>query len=242
MINSVTSIEQIQDFPSDIFGGKILSLAYAYGFDYDFCRFYRSGGLLIGKYYSDFIAAGECDDFEELGWFLTLNGFSSVLLSPENAEGIKPFVKGEYSEDYVYEYRGPAGGGDVIVNPPLDEVYKILKDGFPDLPYGEWYPDMSHRIRHGVSECYILDGATCAKMFDIKGTAFISLVASSREMRGKGSAFRLLQTVCGNILKDREHILLICRKELQPFYEKVGFTKRGNAVTIKHSMQNAAES
>ncbi len=233
MIKAVDSIEQIKSFPSDIFGGKILSLAYAYGFDYDFCRFYRSHKLLIGRYYSDFIIAGECEDSEELGGFLSLNGFSSVLLPPQIAEGIKPYVKGEFSADYICEYQGERGNDPVTVNPSLDEVYCILKDGFPDLPYEEWYTDMSHLVRHGISECYTLDGAACVKMFDIGGTAYISLVASSLEMRGKGSVFRLLRTVCGNFLAHREHILLICAEELLPFYEKVGFTKKGIAVTIR---------
>lgn len=236
MINQIFSKENIVTFPLDVFSGKIISLAEAYGFDYDFCKFYMQDNLLISKYYSDVIIAGECSDFEELGSFLSMNGFSSILTSPEMAEGLKPYVQGNYITDNIYEYHGICGNDNVIVNPPLDDVFEVLNDGFHNLNHDAWYLDMSHRIRHGVSECYLLDGATCSKMFDINGTAFISLVASSQAARGKGSAKRLLQTVCGNFLSNREHILLICRDELLAFYEKVGFTKAGNTVTIKNTM------
>ena len=72
---------------------------------------------------------------------------------------------------------------DVEMNPSLDDVYKILSEGFPNiLDYPLWLTDTSHRCRHGVSHIMTYKNATTATiMFDIDDNVLVGEVATSAE-------------------------------------------------------------
>ena len=212
----------------DICALKIQGLVRAYGTNYGFCRAYAGQGLVICKFYGDVIVAliGVPDEeqFDELAVFLAATGFSSVSCDGFCAKKLCKRLSLQEEKHFVMKYGGKA---DIMAvpdeNPPLDRVFYVLESSF-SLDYRDWYADMSHRIRHGVSKAYLLENsAAAAVMCEGFGMSYLSFVCTKPEARGKGLAAALLGYLGGEARKKGLSLTLICTEELLPFYRKVGF-------------------
>lgn len=235
MIKAVTDKSELAFLKcTDIYSGKILSLLSAYSVDYDFCRFYCQAENVMARLGNEYIlSASDSDtDYKELAFFLTMNGFSSVLTDEKTGKALEKELDAEYTYNYLVEFRGEQEECERNAAPKLTEVFDILKTGF-DIDYESWYLDMSHSVRHGVTKVFMLDGAsTCTMQFNIYKTAFISQVATLPEMRGKRLAERLLRSVCGELRENGSRVYLACREALLPFYKKVEFEQTGRVCVI----------
>lgn len=245
MITQIDSktLHRLLNEARDIFSLKIASLANAYE-GYDFCSFYAAKDILIGKYYEELIIrakGGISDDAaEELSLFLKVCGFKSALCSLETGKRLEGLGWSRTEESELFRFSSylvpeneeTPDFSELKENPPLDGVFPIIKDGFPDIRYEDWYTDMNHRIRHGCSKVYTYGGATAAVMADINGGVFISLVAAKKESRGKGEAKKLLRALGLHNEKQGREISVLCRQELSLFYKKAGFYEAGKALTI----------
>ncbi len=242
MIERTDDIERIYSSLSgrpDIFSGKIKALAESYGTGYDFLSFFvQDKGAVIGKYYGSSVISGNIPDEEraaELRSFLPTLG-KGVLMSRENAE--KLGVWDTARKGYIMKFTdsAPRSGDltreDVSTWLSYREIYDILKDGF-DMSFDEWYVDINHNVRHGISTVYSVGNAsTAAVMFTIDGISFVSAVATRPEMRGKGIGTKLIRYIGKKEKEARNECLLICKEELLPFYKAAGFTPSGFSAEI----------
>ncbi|MCM1054133.1 MAG: hypothetical protein NC394_01315 [Bacteroides sp.] len=239
----IKTAQRLLSDANDIFSVKIAANLKAYK-DYDFFSVYGGKGVLIGRYYNDLVIRTKGviseDTMEELSLFLKVCGFSSALCGAETGKRLEALGWSDTEEGLIYKFSShliPENAElpemeEIEKNPQLDAVFPIIRDGFPDIKYDDWYTDINHKIRHGVSNVYVYEGASATAIADINGTVFISLVAAKSEARGKGGAKKLLGRL-GLYFEslDRETVVL-CREELSPFYRKVGFYECGKAVTV----------
>lgn len=224
-----------------VYTEKIRSLADAYGFGYDFCRFWaQDGGAVIGSYYGEATVAA-CGRIgkarsAELAAFIGCGQFVRALMP--------------YS---LYEKTGGVPGAEKLLlmkagngikktddidkvltgtEVSIGEIYEIAKSGF-DIDFNKWYTDTSHMLRHGSARLYALDGASCAvRMFASGGISYLSYICTVPGERGKGLAGRLIAHICAQEAGSGNEVFLFCAEELEGFYRKCGFEPAGEAVQI----------
>ncbi len=204
----------LKNITPDVFRGKIKSLARAYGFSYDFLKFFAGESAVVGIYYGSAVICGDVTE-EEIGLCLTLG--AGEILMPDNDIDF-----GEISKErlYLMEYSGTAEMSPALsADTPYNEVYEILREGF-DINFEDWYTDTCHNVRHGISELFTLENKAAAqKMFTEDGITLISLVAVKKAARGTGLGGQLIRAVSGQ-LAENSRVFVICERALVPFYEK----------------------
>ena len=235
--------ERLLKDADDVFALKIMSNLQAYD-GYDFHCLYAGQGVLIGRYYNDLVIRTKGvipeETAEELSLFLRVCGFKSALCGMETGTRLVNMGWGRAEENVLLKFAGaliPEGDqivpvGDIALNPPLDEVFPVIKDGFPDVEYDGWYTDMSHRIRHGIAKVYLYNGATVTAAADMNGAVYLTLLASAKAARGTGAAKNMLRSLGTQFEKQGKEPCILCREELVPFYNKAGFYAAGKAMTI----------
>ena len=213
---------------------------------YDFCSFYAGRDVFIGRYYDDLVIRDKGglsdEEMEELSLFLKLCGFKQAICSLETGKRLELMgwdncfesIQFKFSTNLIPEAEEYPDFSELEENPPLDCVFEILKEGFPDLDYESWYTDINHKIRHNVSKVYVYKGATATIMSDMNDSIFIALLASKKEARGTGAAKNLLRGLGAHFEKQGKETSILCREELIPFYKKAGFYECGKTVTIKN--------
>lgn len=231
--------ERLLEGAKDVFALKIASNLQAYD-GYDFHEVYGGQGLLIGRYYNDLVirTEGTISDeaAEELALFLRVCGFKSALCGMELGKQLVGAGWDKAEENVVLKFAGALDEvvpfEDIVVNPALDQVFPIIKDGFPDVDHDGWYVDMSHKIRHGVACVYLYNGATVTAAADMNGAVYLTLLALSKAVRGTGAAKNLLRSLGMQLKKAGKEVCILCREELVPFYNKAGFCVTGKALTV----------
>lgn len=230
MIKQILSLGELErafgGIKPDILSGKIKALGRAYGFSYSFLKFFgqTDGRSVISVYYGSAVICGEAD--EEAAIFCKQAGVSEILM-PE-AVYTRHFSEFSAEQLYIMEYKGGIFEPEKLsADTSYEKIFEILRDGF-DISFEDWYPDMCHNVRHGISEVFTLeDKATATKMFSEDGLSLISLVAVKKEHKGKGLGARIVRSASERLaLKDR--VFVICKGELVPFYSKNGYKICGN--------------
>lgn len=237
MIEKITDLNRLYCSLSgkpDIFSGKIKALAESYGTGYDFLTFYGGDkGIVAAKYYNSAVISGNTEDSEaldELKSFLPVLG-KGTLMSYELSEGLG--IPADCKKSCIMKFTDKVPRENDLnrdnVNNGLTyrEIYEILKEGF-DMSFDEWYVDINHNVRHGISRIFTVGNFTTATlMFSVDGISFISAVATRPDMRGKGWAGRLVRYIALNEAKYRNEAYLICEEKLKGLYENAGFTLSG---------------
>jgi GNAT superfamily N-acetyltransferase len=225
----------------DIYTEKVRSLADAYGCGYDFCNFYKqTGGTVVADYYGSAVAA-KCgirpgDRLAELMEFLMCGKFRKVLMPSDVFEAAR--IDANHEEKTLMTYTGGIKNTDdiakLVISPEssLVEISEIVTDGF-DIDINKWYTDISHNLRHGISQAYVLEDSACAvKMFSSSGITYLSYISTRKEQRGKGYASRLVGAICSDEAAKGNTVQLFCGDQLVKFYESVGFVTLGKAVEL----------
>lgn len=208
------------------YGYKIRSLLDAYGTSYDFCKLYTNGaGGTILTYNSTLIADGIFDENE-------LSGFIQMLcpVTVEVPENIHLSLDGDYIKTERTLFKAPKGMTcdeklDVKCNAFTSDCFPIISEAFGITEFDEWYVDISHKIRHGVSDIYLYKTTTVTKAFDINGFVFLSHIATANSDRGQGNASKLIKWLCENYEKECKEIYLYSKTERYTFYLSLGFEK-----------------
>lgn len=227
MIRQVFSADNV--LPGhNIIGGKIASAVAAYGTGHDFCRLYRfDGGGYILAYNGTMLADGDFDP-EELSIFAkTLN--PDVI---ELSSNIALHMGGDFKRigRTLFELipkENDISGSCVKQNALLDKCFDIISAGFGLTDFEPWYVDISHRIRHGVSDIFLYESTTVTKLFDHDSMVFLSDIATAPEARGKGTARQMLYYLCGKLSQGGKRVFLYARDEWRGFYEEAGFIPVG---------------
>ena len=223
MIKQVFSADKLQ-LGHNIIGGKITSAVAAYGTGYDFCRLYYadSGGYILA--YNGSMLCDGVFDADELSVFAGTLNADNIELSSD----IALHIGDEYKKvgRTLFELtpkENDIDRGCVKQNTLLHECFEIISAGFGITDFDPWYVDISHRIRHGVSDIYIYKSTTVTKVFDNNGMVFLSHIATAPQARGKGTARSLLYYLCGELSRGGKKVYLYARDERRSFYEEAGF-------------------
>lgn len=220
---------------------KIISHNDAYGTKYDFCSFYfvYSGveklgvislfnNAMVAETYEGKSFNGEA--VRDMAFLINAHKPQTVELSPKYAAELIKYVESDYSlgERHQFEFvcRNKLPELEVNEFPKLDEVFDILKTGFPDLEpcYGAWLTDTSHRVRRGFAQAFILNKCTTATIqYIIYGKALIGQVATLPEYRGRKYARQLLYWIGEKLNKDGITVYLFARNHRKSYYEEIGF-------------------
>ena len=235
--------ERLLKDANDVFALKIMSNLNAYD-GYDFHGLYAGEGVLIGRYYNDLVIRTKGviseETAEELSLFLRVCGFKSALCGMEIGMRLAGLGWSNTEESVLLKFACaliPEGEEvipfeDIVVDPALDEVFPIIKDGFPDVEFDGWYTDINHKIRHGIAKVYLYNGATVTAAADMNGAVYLTLLASAKAARGTGAAKNLLRSLGSHLEKSGKEACILCREELVPFYNKAGFYVAAKAVTV----------
>lgn len=208
------------------YGCKIRSLLNAYGTDYDFCKLYTNveGGTIL-TYNSTLIVDGFFDESE-------LDGFIEMLcpVTVEVPAHIHLALNDEYVRTERSLFKAPKGLScdeeiDVKYNDFIADCFPIISEAFGITGFDEWYVDISHKIRHGVSDIFLYKTTTITKAFDINGSVFLSHIATASADRGQGNAARLIKWLCEKYEKERKEVYLYSKEERYTFYQSLEFEK-----------------
>lgn len=208
------------------YGYKIRSLLDAYGTSYDFCKLYKNdvGGTIL-IYNSTMTADGSFDKNE-------LEGFIQMLdpVTVEVSDDILLTLDDDYVRTERTLFRAPKGLSceeslDVKCSRFIADSFPIISEAFGINEFDEWYVDISHRIRHGISDIFLYKTTTATKAFDINGFVFLSHIATANSDRGQGNASRLLKWLCEKYEKECKEVYLYSKPERYTFYRSLGFEK-----------------
>lgn len=223
MIKQIFCPDDLADLPAKgLEAQKICALFNAYGTKYDFCRFYRQGNSYISVLDGSVVVCedGACD-YIELAYFVRMQGFSDIFCSETAGKKLANVLDSNCELVNLMKFIGGTGGCDFDADVPLSDVFAIIREGF-DIEFEPWYLDMSHRVRHGVTRCCIVDNkAALVVQHDINGEALISQVASLKAHRGEGYAKKLVTSVAASLAPSE--VFVVCEDALVGFYEKCGF-------------------
>lgn len=206
------------------YGRKILSAYNAYGSGYDFCKFYSCGEGIIHTYNTSMVINGDVDICEtEL--FINMTKPTSIEVKNEIPLQLDdPYVCKHRTLFYLKPRKTDVSIDDVNVNSFTERCFEILSKSFDDLTdYSAWYVDISHKIRHNVSELYLYGSTTVTRQFNINGFIFLSHIATAPEERGKGTARRLLYCLGNEAERQGENAYLFALDHRRSFYETIGF-------------------
>lgn len=213
------------------YGKKIRAYLNAYGTKYDFCRLYssESGGNIL-TYNGTITADGDFESDE-------LSGFISILnpttVEVPNGQALK--LDKSYKASKIILFKASKNFNDIKLNGVkqnilLDKIFPILNESFGITEYESWYVDISHRIRHGVSDIFLFKTTTVTKVFDIDNFVYLSYIATAKCDRGRGNAGKLLHMLCGEYIKQGKSVYLYAREERRSFYESIGFIPEKNEI------------
>ena len=211
---------------------RICGLRAAYGTDAPFIRYYTddSHSLLaimdgVGLFHSERLA-------EEWGMFLAMNPDIGRVHCDYTIgkELINSGVwQGRVGETMLLTLSAPISvDKDVCTTPYLPDVYELLKNHFPDIsPFNSWYPDVSHRIRHGNSHiAAVLNGdsvvSTAMAVAEADNAAILGQVATHPDFRRRGLAEKCIKSTVAQCKVKSLYILPIDERA-RNLYEKLGF-------------------
>ncbi len=245
MITQITSIDPlIPKMRHDHYSRRIRSHFQAYGGEYDFCRFFlikndeKELGL-IALFNSSMLASTfegcelSADEIAEIIMFIAMNKPLSCELEkayiPALLEGL-PEYKTDKRTQFRYKPRGDSPKLDVDDVPSLTDVYKILASSFPAIAnsYELWLTDMSHRVRRGLAQSFLLgDYTTATIQYIIDRVVLVGHVATVPEERGKLHARKLLYWIGERLSKDGFEVILFARPHRVSYYNEIGFEPVG---------------
>lgn len=227
MIRRVKFAEEITGLlDSGILAQKIRALLFSYETKYEFCRFFCSSDFIISELSGSFVVSeiGSNPDCDELAEFFGFCGFTEIFCSESVGEQLSDRVSCKNEIVNLMRFDGRGIPCETEHNPPLSEIYEILKSAF-DIDFESWYVDMSHRIRHGISAARRLGDSVLVIQHNLNDEALLSQIATAPRSRNKGNATRLIRAVCAEL--SPSSVFVLCRDDLAEFYAKLGFLQSG---------------
>lgn len=221
---------------------RIQAQYLAYGF-VPFIRYYTDGcgSLLsvmdrVGIFYSP-------DITEEWQTFLYMNLDISVLhCSANNATRLMDSAQWRGRVGDVMIYTGGAVEQDDSVNttPSLPKVHELLSLHFPQMPpLASWYPDVSHRIRHGrghIATVMHRDDvvSTALTVAETDSSAILGQIVTAPAFRRQGMAQKCI-TALISLCKGKSLYILPINESAGKLYEKLGFKVTGGWAELERT-------
>lgn len=230
------------------YGSRIISYHTAYhGRKYNFLDFWiqyndlNKAECAFCKYYSTLIICGTPCDTGEVCDFIQMLSPAKILCDSSLDINLNiPFVQGEtmmcksLSDVNLCSHEIVRLSSDML---NLKKVYALLREeedlSVPLPDFEEYFLDISHRIRHGVSEVYaIFDDkenivSTASLIAKSDSSSVIGCVATSTRKRCKGLATSLVYFITQKEIDGGKSVYLH-REKFISIYERLGFETVGN--------------
>lgn len=221
---------RLPPMPLNIASVRIQSLFAAYGTKYPFLTFWQQTNAgqataCLCRFYGHFtLWAKPSADFAELLEFLSVLGGGQIFCS--RAAAVKMgFLDATPCVGLKCEARFLPPQETAL--PPLQQVYDLLlsgADGPIQLPpFADWYPDLSHRLRHGCARVVATPQSVALAGFESKNAAIITGVAVPPSARGQGLGRQAVAWLCGALQAQNKQIFVYTTADVAPFYTKLGF-------------------
>ena len=215
---------------------RIRCLYLAYGNEVSFVRFYSDGvGGMLAVMDGVGLFSPAQEVTEEWVVFLGMNSdIRQLHCSAKSGLIIAESLGWHLQTGSVLRYEGqtPTEQEGVCREPKLPEVHKLLEQCFPGVSsLDAWYPDVSHRIRHGY--CHIAcvtDGdtviSTAMTVAEANNAAVLGQVATAEAHRRRGYAAKCIQDLIFRCKASSLYILPI-NETAQKLYISLGFQQNG---------------
>ena len=241
----------LNELKSNHYSRRIKSHFRAYGNDYDFSRFFsiiqdeKCVGIISIFNASMMISSMKdtsfnADTLDEMAGFILMNKPAVVELEVCYGKRLKEKLtceyKGEVRTEFEFVSKNTLPPLDVQEVPKLDDVYNVLKTSFPTIAssYEIWLADTSHRVRHGLSQSFLLsDCSTATIQYIIDKVALIGHVATIPEERGKFHARSLLYWIGERLTLDGFSVRLLARPHRVSYYEEIGFKEIAQDIVLE---------
>ena len=222
---------------------RILGLRIAYGPDAAFVQYFSDddGGLMS---LMDGVAVIHLVDLtDEWTVFLAMNPDVQVIHCSDMV-GARLCATGMWNGGVgdVMEYKGPAcaDSADVEHAPSLPAVHKLLEQHFPSVsPLNSWYPDVSHRIRHGNGHisAVLRDGnvvSTAMTVVETPTAAILGQIATHPDFRRQGMAATCIKSTI-SLCKAEKLYILPLNENARRLYENLGFVACGGWAELQRT-------
>lgn len=232
--------QEIIDFcTSSCIGVKAITPLIAYGTEYDFAESWvqresdageAAVTAFISRFYGDVtVCAIPTADRAELEMFLRTIGYSGLVsnipLFDIPVDGhVMCLEQGNACTASVSNDKTQ-----ITDNGSLKEFYELLSKNYPDnvfSRYEDWLVDLSHRVRHGVTETAVLscDGenvATASALSITDRAVLLGALSVNPNQRGRHFAHTLVKHFADKF-RDRT-VYIMCKPDKIGLYEKAGF-------------------
>lgn len=209
---------------------RILSLYESYGCNYDFLRFYKqeiNGDITAIISVMDnnaTLCLIDDRDTDEIIKFISAIGAKTVFCEKEitleklEQGSIMLFDNIEITNHSKNEVK-------------LSNVYDVMSTCFTMPDFSAWYPDISHRIRHGGAVAVEKEYG-CAIALKSSIGALISGICVKENSRNKGHGSVILQGLI-NTCGSNKIFALVEKNGPKQFYKNNGFFEIGKFATYK---------
>ncbi len=242
-IEKLTAAErrEIVDFcMTSCIGVKAITPLIAYGTEYDFAESWvqrendtedATVAAFISRFYGDVaVCATKAANRAELEMFLSTIGYaglvSNIPLFDMPVDGhVMCLERGNTCSVRVSDEETH-----IVENGSLKEFYELLSKNYPDnvfSRYEDWLVDLSHRVRHGVTETAVLESdgekvATASALSITDRAVLLGAISVNPDKRGKHFAHTLVKYFADKF-KGRT-VYIMCKPDKIGLYEKAGFT------------------
>lgn len=245
-IDSPELMREAIEFCGDkLCGARIVSFLTAYGYSYQFARFWiqknAEDEITAALSCVDGVAsleASDSADFEELSAFLPFSEMKMLYSEESLAKKLSVnIISQSASMIYNRQNNKEYSECDIIQNADLKNVYGCLSSSFDDLPpFEEWLPDVSHRVRHKTASAFAKEQngiytSVAMAVAESKKAVILGGVATVPECRRKGCAGELVSFFTEYYKKASKKIYLCCEENKLNFYNNLGFV-RGENYTV----------
>ncbi|MGN1133270.1 MAG: hypothetical protein ACI4RN_02330 [Oscillospiraceae bacterium] len=231
----------LKTLKSNHYSRRIKSNFNAYGGNYDFLKFFKieNNGMVIGlaSMFNSTLIISTLNDVEfddecikEISVLISMNKPVTIELENQYADKLNSYIRKDYNsivrKEFQYISKNSLPDIDVNETPELDDVFNVLKTGFPEIAaaYPMWLTDTSHRIRHGLAQSFLMGNySTASIQYIVDRIALIGHVATIPEERGKFHARQLLFWIGEKLTADGFDVRLMARPHRVSYYEEIGF-------------------
>lgn len=230
MLRLLTEPSRLAELPAQSWTARrIRALADAWGLDSGLARFYADEqGRAFLSFEQDLATLFLPDGAfaPEAAEFLSVTAGEVLTDTPLELPGFSEKIGNCYTHSAF-----PAARMEGVTE-GIQTAYELLSRVFPDSihagVYREWYADLSHRVRHGMSRVFTLPGICSGTLYCREGdTAQLCQIAVAPERRGEGWGRAMLSHLAAEAGEGMRLELQSRSPESDRFYGHLGFAPAG---------------
>lgn len=244
LVDSDKEIKKVRTFcTKGYFGARINTTLAAYGTDDRFVRTWyeeKDEKLVAVMQLTEGAAVVKCRqdaDFDSLTALLQFVGAKTVIGDRESVKNLPFMVSGQGMLMTCDSLSAPAATAQPVDSEQLADLYPVLfgesaKEN-DKRAFAAWFADLSHRVRHGLCECFAIYknniAVSCAAvLYSNAQYGCIGAVATRPEFRKHGFGKDCTLAATQNVIAHGQTACLACADSgIHQWYEAMGFSVCG---------------